>query len=764
MKLKTTLFLFINMLFAYQVSAQCNADFQESNGIAVLEMERKSGAGFNNESLSGASGSRGLAYRGSNRFSSPGNNGIAYTVRINSAGTYRFIWRNKIGIIASSAASTEHNDAWLRIEGGNSLFYGAKGNANGRRVFPGGSGRTPTPEGASNGGWFKIYTNTINWSWSTQTSDNDPHLIYVNFPSAGTYTVRVSGRSNGHFIDRMVLYKEGSFSASQAQSLSRSETACSGGGTPPPPPPPPPTPTPPANNAPPTVSFTNISNGQSFANGSTITVGLSSNDSDGSIAQHRIFVNNVAVDTDGPSYTPHKIVDATPGTYVIRATVTDNSGASTSATATVTVGGSTPTPPPPPTPPTTGNSAPSVSFSNLSNGQQVTVGSTVSVRLSSNDSDGSVVKHQIFVNGKLVDTDGTSYTPHPITAIGAGSYTIRAVVTDNDGATAAATVNITAGGGTTPPPTPPTTGGNAAPSVSFTNLSNGQQVTAGSTVLVRLSSNDSDGNVVQHKISVNGTLVDTDGASYTPHPIVGIAAGSYTITATVTDNDGATSSASVNITAGSGTTPTPTPPTAGQVTFSLINASTNTVRRSISNGASIASAQGVNIRANVPSNTGSVRLTLSGPQSFSFLENNAPYALYGDVSGNYVAVNLRSGSYTLRAIAYSGSNASGSVVANTTISFTVGSASSAKAAFAYPNPVKADGRVSLKLPSEGAGDYQYVVSNSLGVTLESGKFSTSTSETDVDLQLSNVGNQGEGVYYMTLISKGSKQVIPIIRQ
>ncbi len=756
MRLKTTLFLFVTTLFAFQVSAQCNADFQEVNGIAILEMESKSNSGFRNETMSGASAGRGLAYRGSNRFTSPGGSTITYSVRINSPGTYRFIWRNKIGVIASSNASTEHNDAWLKINA--SDFYGRRGSG---RVYPGGSGKFPTAEGSTSGGWFKVYTNTINWSWSTQTSDFDPHAIYAVFNSAGTYTIQISGRSNGHFVDRMVLYKESSYSASQAQSLSRAVTSCSGGTTPPPPPPP-------TTNTPPTVSFSNISNGQSFTTGSNISIGLSANDSDGSIAQHRIFVNNVAVDTDGPSYTPHIIANAAAGTYAIRATVTDNSGASTSASISITVsGGSTPPPPPPPTPPTTGNSAPSVSFSNLSNGQQVAAGSTVSIGLSSSDSDGSVVQHKVYVNGTLVDTDGASYTAHPITAIQAGNYTIRAVVTDNDGATAESTISISAGGGTTPPPTPPTppTNGNAAPTVNFTNLSNGQQVAVGSRVVVRLSSNDSDGNVVQHKVSINGTLVDTDGASYTPHPIVDIEAGSYTITATVTDNDGATGTATVNITAGSGTvTPPPTPPTSGQITFSLINASTNSVRQSISNGTNIASAQGVNIRANAPSNASSVRLTLSGPQSFSFLENNAPYALYGDISGNYVAVNLRSGSYTLRAIAYSADNAGGSVVADTTISFSVGSSTSAKAAFAYPNPVKADGRVSIKLPNGGSGQYKYAISNSLGVTLESGKFNADKAKTDVDLQLSNVGNQGEGVYYMTLISSESKQVIPIIRE
>ncbi|MFK7811730.1 MAG: Ig-like domain-containing protein [Maribacter sp.] len=759
MRLKTTLFLFATMLFAYQVSAQCNADFQEVNGIAILEMEAKSGQGFNNLTLSGASGGRGLAYQGSNRFGAPGTP-INYTVRINSPGTYRFIWRNRIGVIASSNAATEHNDAWLRITGGNSLFYGGKGSASGSRVYPGGSGRFPVAEGNTSGGFFKIYTNTINWSWATWTSDFDGHFIYANFPSAGTYTIQVAGRSNGHWVDRMVLFKEGSYTVSQASSLSRAVTSCSGGTTPTPPTPP----TPPADNTPPSVSFTNLSNGQTFANGSTITVGVSSSDSDGSITRHQIFVNNSLVDTDGSSYSPHQITNASAGSYVIRATVTDNSGATTSTTATVSVGGSTtPTPPTPPTPPTTGNTAPTVSFSGLSNGQTVAAGSTVRVNLSANDSDGSITRHQIFVNGTLVDTDGSSYTPHVISGIQSGSYTIMATVTDNDGATASSTVSITAGSGT--PTTPPTTGGDDAPVVNITNLSNGQQVAVGSTVSVQLAASDADGSVVRHQIYVNGTLVDTDGGSYTAHPIRNIQAGSYVIRATVTDNDGSTDSDTVTITAGSGTTPTPTP--GGQISFSLINASTNGVVGSISNGTTLSSSQGVNIRANVPSNTNSVRLTLSGAQSNSRVEGVAPYALYGDINGNYVAVNFSNGSYSIRAIAYSGSNGTGSVIADTTISFSVGSSASGKAPlvpFAYPNPIKADGRVSIKLPNGGTGSYGYSISNSSGVIIDSGKFNADASSTDVNLQLSNVGRQGEGVYYMTLMSSDAVQTIPIIRE
>ncbi len=742
MKLKITSLLLLSIISLYQINAQCSgADFEERNGIAIMEMESKASGSWRKETISGASANSALTYRGSNSFSTPGRSIITYNVRINSAGTYRFSWRNKISIIASHNASTEHNDTWLKI--GAADFYGQRGS---HRVYPGGSGKSPVANGNTSGGWFKIYTNTINWSWSTFTSDHDPHNIYARFSSPGVYSIQISGRSQGHTIDRMVLHKESNYTTAQAQSLSRGATSCSGGTNPPP-----------AENIAPTVNITNPSNGQTFTAGSNVTIGLSASDSDGSITKHEIFVNNTRVDSDGSTYSPYTINNIQPGNYTIRATVTDNGGKTASRSITISAGSVTPPPP-------TGNENPTVRFTTISNGQNFDAGSTVSVGLSASDSDGSITKHQIYVNGRLVDTDGSNYTPHQITNIPAGNHTIRATVTDNRGATASVSATISVGNVT--PPTPPT--GNASPTVSISSLVEGQRVNTGSNVSIGVSAQDSDGTVTKHQIFVNGRLVDTDGTSFTPHVIRSISAGNYAISVTVTDNEGATGNATVNIVAGSGTTPTPTP---DAISFNLIKASTNGNISSLSNGTAISysNAQGANIRANAPSGTRSVQLTLSGSQSKSAIENVAPYALFGDISGNYFSGNLKSGNYTLRARAYSGSNGTGTKIADTTISFSVSASNSAKAVsseklYAYPNPLKQDGKVSLKLPKAEKGTYLYNVTNSLGVQLDSGKFNTRSSQTDVHLQLSNVAKQVDGVYYMTIIGNGVKQVIPIIRE
>jgi hypothetical protein len=535
MKVKITSLIVLFLLMGTFARGQCNgATFEEKNGIVVIQAESVSltGAWRKQTSFSGFTGSSYLNWTGQEYFRDPGNGLIQYKVKINSPGTYRFNWRTRIGL---GNLTTEHNDTWLRIPDA-ADFYGQKGSS---RVYPRGSGKTPNPEGASSNGWLKIYMNKLSWEWRAATSDFDAHDVYVRFASAGVYTIQISARSRGHLIDRMVLYKESQYSASSAQSLSRAETRCDGS-TPPPPPPPPS-----GENDPPTVNITSPNSGQNFAVGSNVTVNLSANDSDGSISQHQILVNGTVVDNDGSTYSPYVIQNIAGGNYTITARVTDNDGATAQSSVTISAGGGSPPPPPPPS---GGNNPPSVSITSPANGQNFAAGSNVSVNLTANDSDGIVEQHNIFVNGSMVDTDGSNYTPYVIQNITNGSYAIRALVTDNDGATAESTVNITVGGSAPPPPP---SGGNNSPMVNITSPSQGQNFAVGSNVRVNLSASDSDGTVIQHKIFVNGKLVDTDPSNFTPYVIENIASGSYAIRAVVTDNDGATGESTVNITVGS---------------------------------------------------------------------------------------------------------------------------------------------------------------------------------------------------------------------
>lgn len=142
---------------------------------------------------------------------------IESLVKINSPGTYRFQWHCKVG---QGTSNTESNDSWLRIPDA-SQFYAVKG-SNNDTVRPKGICTTDCPEGAGAKGWFKVYSSgTTNWTWSSRTSDNDPHLIYADFDTAGFYRVQLSGRSKYHLLNRFVLHKS---SVNDPTNLNRPET------------------------------------------------------------------------------------------------------------------------------------------------------------------------------------------------------------------------------------------------------------------------------------------------------------------------------------------------------------------------------------------------------------------------------------------------------------------------------------------------------------------------------------------------------------
>jgi hypothetical protein len=73
----------------------------------------------------------------------------------------------------------------------------------------------------------------------------------------------------------------------------------------------------------------------------------------------------------------------------------------------------------------------------------------------------------------------------------------------------------------------------------------------------------------------------------------------------------------------------------------------------------INSSTQVNIRAEPFGVVGSVKLVILGPLSLSRLENVAPYALFGDIGGDYIGKLLPPGYYKVSAQAFSLANMGG---------------------------------------------------------------------------------------------------------
>ncbi|MDE3741493.1 malectin domain-containing carbohydrate-binding protein [Maribacter polysaccharolyticus] len=117
--------------------------------------------------------------------------------------------------------------------------------------------------------------------------------------------------------------------------------------------------------------------------------------------------------------------------------------------------------------------------------------------------------------------------------------------------------------------------------------------------------------------------------------------------------------------------------------FTLINADTDIDLFDLTEGMQIdindVQGMGLNIRANTtPATVGSVYLSISGQINSSRTENAAPYAFFGDTNGNYYVRQMPSGNYTVNAIAYDGSNGTGTNLGSLTLQFSITDASTSK--------------------------------------------------------------------------------------
>ncbi len=172
------------LAFAACTSPVFATTFIENDGIVMMEAESSGTAGDweLERAIGGFTGNGYLRWDGSDAFdvNSAGRGTITYRFRIERAGNYELLWRSRI---TRGNSNSEHNDSWAR--------------------FP--TGRNVAGEQPLNG-WTKIFMNTQNqWAWRSRTVDNVARPVRQFF-SAGDHTMQISGRSNGHAIDRISLY------------------------------------------------------------------------------------------------------------------------------------------------------------------------------------------------------------------------------------------------------------------------------------------------------------------------------------------------------------------------------------------------------------------------------------------------------------------------------------------------------------------------------------------------------------------------------
>jgi regulation of enolase protein 1 (concanavalin A-like superfamily) len=242
--------------------------------------------------------------------------------------------------------------------------------------------------------------------------------------------------------------------------------------------------------------------------------------------------------TDGVSWTTVATLKTrTNQTFLVGFAVASHTAAA-SVTATLSSVSLNGTPVPAPAAPQ--NNPPSVSLSSPAGGATYTAPGSISMTAAASDSDGSVAKVDFYNGNTLLASDSTSPYSFAWTNVAAGSYTLKAVATDN------------AGVSTTSVAVAVTVNSNQAPAVSLTSPTTGSSFTAPATVTLTASASDADGSIQRVEFYSGSTLLASDTSSPFTFSWLNVLAGSYSLSAVARDNLGATAVSSwSDITVGS---------------------------------------------------------------------------------------------------------------------------------------------------------------------------------------------------------------------
>jgi hypothetical protein len=272
-------------------------------------------------------------------------------------------------------------------------------------------------------------------------------------------------------------------------------------------------------NQSPVVSVSNLIPGAIFTAPASVTIDASATDADGTITKVDFYQGSILLGTDYTSPYSCTVTDVAAGSYIITVKATDDNGATTISTpVTVIV-----------------NQPPAVAVSSPLSGVVLHAPASVTIDALATDEDGTITKVDFYQGSTLLGSDNTTPYSFSWTNVAAGSYTITAIATDNNGAsTTSAPVLITV---------------NQSPVVSISSPLPDAIFTAPASVTIDASATDADGTITKVDFYQGNTLLGSDNTTPYSFSWTNVAAGSYTITAKATDNLGAlTISAPINIT------------------------------------------------------------------------------------------------------------------------------------------------------------------------------------------------------------------------
>jgi len=252
-------------------------------------------------------------------------------------------------------------------------------------------------------------------------------------------------------------------------------------------------------------------------------------DPDGSISRVDFYAGSRLIGSDTTSPYSYVWNDITLGTYAVTAVARDDGTASTkSAAATVTA---------------VANVAPAVTLTAPAAGAGFAAPGTIALAATAADPDGVVVKVDYYAGSTLVASAMTSPYAATWTNAAAGIYVLRALATDNRGATrlsATRTITVKA---------------NAAPTVALTKPAAATSFVSPVSIAMTATASDVDGRVVKVDFFAGTMLVASSSAPPYAATWASPPAGTHVLTVVATDDRGVATSAARTIVVAGNTPP-----------------------------------------------------------------------------------------------------------------------------------------------------------------------------------------------------------------